>query len=98
MKALENEEIFKRLADLPGWTYENSKLCCQCKFNNFVEAFGFMTKVALEAEKLEHHPEWDNVYNKVNIQLITHDAGPAVTELDFQLASAINVHYKKFTA
>ena len=96
MKALENEEIFTRLAELPEWSYKDRKLYCQYTFKNFVEAFGFMTQVALEAEKLNHHPEWDNVYNKVSIQLITHDAGPAITELDIQLATAIKSIFEKF--
>ncbi|NRA46826.1 MAG: 4a-hydroxytetrahydrobiopterin dehydratase [Oligoflexales bacterium] len=95
MKALENEEVFTRLADLPDWSYKDHKLYCQYTFKNFVEAFGFMAKVALEAEKLNHHPEWENVYNKVTIQLTTHDAGPAITELDFKLAHAISNHFKQ---
>lgn len=60
------------------------------KFNNFVEAFAFMTKVALIAEKMNHHPNWSNVYNTVEIALCTHDAGNMVTEKDRKLAEAID--------
>ena len=58
------------------------------KFKNFIEAFGFITKIALIAEKMDHHPEWKNVYNKVEINLTTHDAG-GVTEKDIKLAQNI---------
>nr|WP_268820572.1 4a-hydroxytetrahydrobiopterin dehydratase [Paraglaciecola sp. G1-23] len=67
------------------WIIEDSKLTKTFQFNNFVNAFAWMTKVAIYAEKLNHHPEWSNVYNKVQVQLITHDA-QAITELDFKLA------------
>ncbi len=59
-------------------------------FRDFVNAFGFMAKVALLAEKMDHHPNWSNVYNRVEIQLSTHDAGNVITEKDRQLASAID--------
>lgn len=60
------------------------------EFKNFIEAFGFMTKVAILSEKHDHHPEWINVYNKVTINLTTHDKGSVVTERDRSLASAID--------
>lgn len=72
------------------WKEENNKLNKEFKFENFVEAWGFMNKVALLAEKAEHHPEWKNVYNKVEISLTTHDEGSTVTEKDKKLAKAID--------
>ena len=81
-------EIEQQLSKLNGWTLEAAAIKLEYKFSDFVNAFGFMTKVALEAEKLNHHPEWQNTYNTVNIKLSTHDAG-GLTELDFKLASKI---------
>ncbi|MCU0393253.1 MAG: 4a-hydroxytetrahydrobiopterin dehydratase [Thermoflexibacter sp.] len=72
------------------WQEENNQLIKTFVFKNFIEAFGFMTKVALIAEKMDHHPEWTNVYNKVTIRLSTHDAGNTVTEKDRKLAEAID--------
>jgi len=72
------------------WSQENNQLTKTFVFRNFVEAFGFMTKVALVAEKMDHHPNWSNVYNKVTIHLNTHDAGNTVTEKDHKLATAID--------
>jgi len=72
------------------WTEKNDKLVKIFEFNNFVEAFGFMTKVAIIAEKMDHHPNWSNVYNKVSIELSTHDAGGIVTAKDRELAKAID--------
>jgi len=66
-------------------------------FSNFVEAFAFMTSVALIAEKAGHHPEWTNVYNRVVIKLSTHDAGNTVTDKDHKLATEIGNIYRKFT-
>jgi 4a-hydroxytetrahydrobiopterin dehydratase len=72
------------------WKEENNQLKRSFQFENFVEAFGFMSKVALIAEKMNHHPNWSNVYNKVDIALNTHDAGNTVTEKDRKLAAAID--------
>nr|WP_262708688.1 4a-hydroxytetrahydrobiopterin dehydratase [Chryseotalea sanaruensis] len=72
------------------WKEENNKLVKTFIFNNFVEAFGFMSKVAIVAEKMNHHPNWSNVYNKVSFELNTHDAGNIVTEKDRTLAAAID--------
>lgn len=72
------------------WTEEENKLKRTFEFNNFVEAFGFMSQVALLAEKMDHHPNWSNVYNQVNIELTTHDQGNVVTERDRKLAAAID--------
>ena len=70
---------------LNGWRIEAGKLRRDFKFSGFVEAFGFMTRVAIVAEKMDHHPEWSNVYNRVSVDLTTHDVG-GITELDFALA------------
>ena len=72
------------------WKEEDNKLKRTFEFSNFVEAFGFMTKVAILAEKMDHHPNWSNVYNTVSIELCTHDQGNVVTEKDRKLAAAID--------
>lgn len=72
------------------WKEDNNRLVQTFEFKNFVEAFGFMSKVALIAEKMNHHPEWKNVYNKVEITLTTHDKGNTITEKDKELAKAID--------
>jgi 4a-hydroxytetrahydrobiopterin dehydratase len=72
------------------WTNENNQLHRSFQFKDFVEAFAFMTRVALTAEKMDHHPYWTNVYNKVDIYLNTHDAGNIVTAKDHTLAKAID--------
>lgn len=72
------------------WTEENNKLYRKFKFADFSEAFAFMTRVALAAEKMDHHPEWKNVYNTVEVWLSTHDAGDIVTEKDRKLAAKID--------
>ncbi len=72
------------------WKEENNFLVRQFIFNNFTEAFAFMTQVAFLAEKHQHHPNWSNVYNQVEIKLTTHDAGNVVTDKDINLARAID--------
>jgi 4a-hydroxytetrahydrobiopterin dehydratase len=72
------------------WVEENNRLKKTFKFKDFTQAFGFITKVALVAEKMDHHPFWTNVYNVVNIELSTHDAGDIVTDKDRKLAKAID--------
>ena len=72
------------------WTEEDNKLKKTFTFNDFVEAFGFMSKVAIVAEKMNHHPSWSNVYNSVSFELNTHDAGDIVTEKDHKLAAEID--------
>lgn len=86
---LTQEEIDRRLDDLDGWTVADGKLHRDFQFDDFVHAFGFMTSVALLAESMNHHPEWRNVYNRVAIDLSTHDAG-GITANDFELAAKIN--------
>ncbi|MEL7145258.1 MAG: 4a-hydroxytetrahydrobiopterin dehydratase [Bacteroidota bacterium] len=72
------------------WEEQNNKLSRTFEFSDFIEAFGFMSQVAIIAEKMDHHPNWSNVYNKVTIELTTHDAGNVVTEKDRKLADAID--------
>ncbi len=78
------------------WKEENNQLQAIFKFKNFIAAFAFMTEVAILAEKQNHHPNWSNVWNKVEIHLTTHDAGNVVTEKDRILAKAIDEVYKKY--
>jgi len=78
------------------WKEEDNKLKAVLKFENFTEAFSFMTEVAFHAEKQNHHPNWSNVWNSVSIELTTHDAGNVVTEKDHELAATITKLYKKY--
>jgi len=87
-RKLDTDEIARLLAQLPGWTVEAGKLHREYRFTNFVEAFGVMTSVALVAERINHHPEWFNVWNTVRVDLTTHDAG-GITAKDFELAEAM---------
>jgi 4a-hydroxytetrahydrobiopterin dehydratase len=89
MTKLSDVEIGANLAQLSGWTVVNHKLSKKFIFKDFIAAFGFMTQVALLAEIHAHHPEWSNVYNRVTIDLTTHDAG-GITQKDFALAQAID--------
>jgi 4a-hydroxytetrahydrobiopterin dehydratase len=86
---LTDSEIRQRLGQVPAWKLDGNKLRREFAFSDFVAAFGFMTRVALLAEKADHHPEWFNVYNKVRIELTTHDAG-GLSERDFELATQID--------
>ena len=72
------------------WTERNNKLTKTFKFKDFTDAFGFMTKVAIVAEKMNHHPTWTNTWNTVDFELSTHDAGDIVTDKDHKLAKAID--------
>jgi 4a-hydroxytetrahydrobiopterin dehydratase len=89
VEKLSDDVLTQRLQQLPAWELQRDKLHRQFKFDNFVEAFGFMSKVALLAESMDHHPEWSNVYNRVDIQLTTHDAG-GISTRDFALAEQID--------
>ena len=86
---LTQTEISTALESLTNWSLDQGKLFRQFNFRNFSEAFGFMTRVALLAEKHGHHPEWFNVYRRVDIWLTTHDAG-GISERDTRLAQAID--------
>ena len=85
-KKLSDAEIQSKLKQVADWTVKEGKLHKEFQFDNFVRAFGFMTQLALIAESMNHHPEWFNVYNRVTIDLMTHDAG-GISELDFELAA-----------
>ncbi len=87
-KKLTDTEIASSLQALSGWTIENGKLHKEFRFKNFSEAFGFMARVALIAETMNHHPEWFNVYNKVVMDLTTHDVG-GISNLDFEFARRV---------
>lgn len=89
MKPLNQDEINEKLAAAPGWRLAGHAIQREFTFNGFVEAFGWMSSVALVAESMNHHPDWKNVYNKVSVELSTHDAG-GLTALDFRLAHAMN--------
>lgn len=86
---LGEDEVAKRLTQLPGWTVQAGKLHREYGFADFVEAFGFMTGAALVAERMNHHPEWFNVWSTVRVDLTTHDAG-GITGKDFELAAAMD--------
>lgn len=88
---LEPHIVIQQLEELPGWALraDGRALVRQFRFRNFAEAFGFMTECALAAEKADHHPEWTNVYSKVDVALTSHDTG-GVTERDFRLARVMS--------
>jgi len=86
---LSDAEIQSLLAKLAGWQLKGTSLHRELRFPDFSAAFGFMARFALAAEKLDHHPDWSNVYNRVTIELSTHDAG-GLTVLDFELARSAN--------
>lgn len=89
IEKLTDSQIHEALQTLHGWSVKEGKLHRAFEFHNFVEAWGFMTQVAMIAERLDHHPEWYNVYGTVRIDLSTHDAG-GITALDTFLAERIN--------
>ena len=89
MQKLSQEQIEEALKSIPGWSIKDGKLHRDFEFASFNEAFGFMTRAAMEIEKMNHHPEWFNVYNKISIDLMTHDAG-GITQNDICLAEILN--------
>tara|TARA_B100001142_G_C14064500_1_gene550990 strand:+ start:313 stop:588 length:276 start_codon:yes stop_codon:yes gene_type:complete len=82
-------EITEELKKLEGWEIKDNKLHKEIQFESFNQAFGFMTRAAMEIEKMNHHPEWFNVYNRITIDLTTHDAG-GITNNDVNLARILN--------
>ncbi len=86
---LSSSQINQALSDLPGWAIKDGKLHGEYRFASFIEAFGFMSSLALVAEAMGHHPEWFNVYNRVVIDLTTHDSG-GITAKDIDLAQKAN--------
>jgi 4a-hydroxytetrahydrobiopterin dehydratase len=84
-RKLTSDDLARALTALPGWSVRGDHLHRELRFPGFVEAFGFMAQMALVSESMNHHPNWTNVYNRVEIELFTHDAG-GITELDVQWA------------
>jgi 4a-hydroxytetrahydrobiopterin dehydratase len=89
MPSLSDSEIQSALKTLSGWTVVNAKLHRELQFPDFIRAFSFMTRGALAAESMGHHPEWCNVYNRVTIDLTTHDTG-GISAKDFELAAKLD--------
>ena len=89
LTALSSEQIQSELQNLSGWSLVDGKLHKEFQFEDFIQAFGFMTRAAIHAEKMNHHPEWFNVYNKLKVDLMTHDAS-GITENDIKLAKILN--------
>ena len=89
MIRLSQIDINEELKNLLGWSVVNEKLHKEFQFDSFNQAFGFMTRAAMEIEKMNHHPEWFNVYNRITIELTTHDAG-GITKNDVNLAKILN--------
>jgi 4a-hydroxytetrahydrobiopterin dehydratase len=88
-RKLSQSEITQEVGKLDGWEVVNGKINKTFEFDDFVQAFGFMTKVAMNAEKMNHHPEWFNVYNRVRIELVTHDVS-GISNYDIALARIID--------
>ena len=86
---LSDQDIAACLESLPDWERDGNRIRCRYRFKDFVHAFGWMSSAALVAESLNHHPEWKNVYNTVEVELTTHDV-QGLTEADFKLAEAMN--------
>lgn len=96
MKTFTENEITNYIAQqLKDWKFEGNALCRDFKFKNFVDAFSFMTAIALEAEKVDHHPDWSNSYNKVHIALSTHSE-KGITQLDYDLAGKTDALFKRY--
>lgn len=95
MKAFSNTEVKELLlTKLKDWSFDGTYISRNFKFKNFVNAFSFMTSIAMEAEKMDHHPDWSNIYNSVTIKLNSHDA-KGITQLDFDLAQVIDRLFEK---
>jgi 4a-hydroxytetrahydrobiopterin dehydratase len=88
-RKLSEKEIQQQVSALDGWKVVNGKINKSFEFDDFVQAFGFMTRVAMKAEKMNHHPEWFNVYNRVKIDLVTHDVS-GISNYDIKLAKTID--------
>jgi 4a-hydroxytetrahydrobiopterin dehydratase len=89
MMRLSESEIDEEIKKISGWSVKDDKLHKEFQFDNFNQAFGFMTRAAMEIEKMNHHPEWFNVYNRITVDLTTHEAG-GVTNNDINLAKILN--------
>ena len=89
VEKMTSQQIKTGLKNLSGWELKDEKLHRELRFKNFVQAWGFMTQVAILAERADHHPEWSNVYSRVTIDLTTHEA-VGISQRDFDLAERIN--------
>jgi len=87
---LTESAIQSALSGLPDWSFRDNALCKTYRFSGFREAMAFLNRVACEAEELNHHPDWRNVYNRVEVRLCTHDAGDRVTSRDVELAKRMD--------
>ncbi len=94
--ALTSDQVDSALRELQGWSLRGGKLHAEFVFADFAAAFGFMAAVATEAARMDHHPEWTNVYSRVSVDLVTHDVD-GITELDVQLAATMSALAKGFT-
>jgi 4a-hydroxytetrahydrobiopterin dehydratase len=93
---LSEQDISAAIAPLEGWTVSGGKLRREYKFPDFIHAFGFMATAAIAIEKMNHHPEWSNVYNRVTVELVTHDAG-GITQNDVDLARTLEAIAKRLS-
>ena len=89
MMRLSESDIDEELKKISGWNVKDNKLHKEFQFDNFNQAFGFMTRAAMEIEKMNHHPEWFNVYNRITVDLTTHESG-GITNNDVNLAKILN--------
>lgn len=89
-RALTEKEIGEALTELAGWEVSSGKLTKQFKFGTFAQALGWMVSVGVNADKMDHHPEWKNVYNKVEVHLVTHDLGNKISTWDVELAKKMD--------
>ena len=92
IERLTEEQVTSELNNLAGWSIKDGKLHKDYEFESFNQAFGFMVRASMEIEKMNHHPEWFNVYNKLSVDLMTHDAG-GITKNDIELAKILNSLY-----
>ncbi len=88
---LDDAQLEAALAELPGWSIDNGKLHKVFKFKSFARAMGWMMSVAIQADKMDHHPEWGNVYSRVTVHLVTHDLGNRISNLDVALAKKMEL-------
>jgi 4a-hydroxytetrahydrobiopterin dehydratase len=88
MKKMDDEQVAMLVKQLPNWTVKSGKLHREFEFPDFAHAIGMMAIAAPRIEKMDHHPEWSNVYNRVTVDLSTHDAG-GITQKDFELAALL---------
>ena len=89
-RILSEEEISTAISSLPDWSVVDNQLTAEFKFADFKTAFSFITKIAIESEVMNHHPEWSNAYNNVSFAFCTHDAGNVITDLDTKMAEIIS--------